>query len=324
MKFSKRKLLFGIGSGAVGTISLPGVGSAFAAEEVPDILVEKATNTNQDILAYTTLDKATRVLYIATGTTSQDDTPADIIRVAGKDDGSVRNIRWKSPTELRFWQNSEVRKVSVMSGSVGKPTTVKEKEPMPGIEEVQSTPSFDPDQIIKPPGGSAPDWVDDPSYTHSGGKECISVGPEWFEYSTWCAEVGEVSPKVFATCNGENKTLAGAEIEGVTISAAGTSYTISIDLWMGYQPVEECSYIGSDSLDFCHRWCGIGPTATMAEWEEQLEAYIYSSLEELDEFFPDIPNLNYDLNRSEVAVLIIAVLAALAKLLFSPLDPTLS
>lgn len=145
-----------------------------------------------------------------------------------------------------------------------------------------------------------------------------------FEISEWCAELSNFSPKVFTTCNGGKKTLAGGTIEAISIHAAGQTFKISIDIWAGYQPVENCWYLGSEALNFCHKWCGPGPSPTEAEWTDQLEAYIYAELEDLESFFPDIPKIEYNLNAGQIAGIIIAILAAILYAISAPLNPAAS
>lgn len=319
MEFTKRTLLKQIGVTTALTTGFSGATVAFSGENfIHDIRIETASNDSQSLFAYTTLKGTTFVLYLASGTTDPETSPTNVTQLTSADNGSVQNIRWEKSSKLRFWQDGKLKQISIKeNGSPTEPQPVKNAEAPQDQTLISTTPSLSPDAVTKPPGGGSPDWVDDDVYYHEGTKECQSItglGVEWFEV---CMQISSISPKVYTTCTGTEKTLVGGSINGISVSTPVGSGSIGIDLWVAHDPVEQCLYYGSETLNWCSKTCQIDLDATEAEIRSAIEDDLLDMFNDLADYFPDMPEVEYDPNSGEITNLVIGVFLFIIALLLS-------
>lgn len=287
MENNKRDFLKKLGLGALSTTGFSTITAAEKGIEEPveTLAVQVAENSERNVLAFTATEENTLCLHLAIGTDSIEEPADKIISVTDPTNGSVMSPSWESSSDIEYWQNGAVRRITVDgNGNVEGTTVVKEKQFPDGMsilsEDSQSS-TASSNQTIEPEAVVRPDWMDDPQYDHPRIQRCSNA-----EFGEVCVGTTSISPKFYTDCTGNEVPLVGASLNAASITTPGGGFSISTNIWAGVNPVTECLYWGSSLLDACEKECFNSFPPSQAELENRVIDSLIASLEQLS---GDIP-----------------------------------
>lgn len=308
MESNKRSFLKKIGLGALSASSFSTITTAQSdiEEPVETLALEVAENSKKNLVAFTTTKDNVLCLHIAIGTDSKNKPADKIVRITEPSNGSVMNIKWKSPKHIRYWQNGAIHELTVTSsGTVANSKTLEQKRFPSGVISdssnsepltSSSTPKVEPDRVVRP------GWMDDPKYDHEGIKLCKNS--DWGDV---CLSTTKFSPKFYTVCTGKEVPLVGASFNGLAVTVPSGTFSISVGAWAGYNPQTDCVYFGSSALDICEKRCFNDVPPSQAQLEQWVLDLIVNALEDT---VTDVPNY------VETALEIIIAAAATAIVMF--------
>ncbi|AGB16438.1 hypothetical protein Halru_1839 [Halovivax ruber XH-70] len=333
MGVNKRDLLKGIGEGTAAISSIPIISakSYKSDEQLEKLAVSQARNKTNNLLAFNALEDRTLCLFLATGTSSADDSGEKIIQLTEPSDGSIWDIHWENPSTLSIWKNGRIIHLTVTpDGKVQNEKYIKDQV---APSEITTTPSHrdgpSTDMIKKPPtsgGDGYPDWFYDPEYESDPLQKCESPTNLGFDMVELCIESNSISPKVYTkSCTGVEQPLVGFSMIYVSITTPTGGGSASLDIWTGMDPDTGCIYIGSESGDFCVSDCfPLDPLPTIADLEEAFSDDIINMLEFSEDELKDIADIPWGQHGQKVVEIGGAVLIAILLAVLGALSPIAS
>lgn len=285
MVVNKRDLLKQLGIVVGSAISLSKISSAESSgtDSVDKLAVSIFPNEDLNLLAFTAFDGLKLRLYIATGTTSPDDTAETIVQLT--DGGSsVHDVEWQE-NALQYWKDESIQSLTLnSSGAVLEENHIKDQALPGGVSFSSSEPSAGTNNL-DPGGGSGdlPDWYTAPEMDIGDIHECkrgTYIGD--VDFIEFCMTMLGVSPKLVTySCTGTETPLVAGSIDTLSVTTpVGAGSTGGIDLWGGVNPENECLYWGSEAIGVCEKYCNYGEL-TVSTIEEIAGADIEQHLDDI-------------------------------------------
>lgn len=316
MEINKRDFLrrVGCGAGAAGVTTL--ISTTGAAEEGDDGTQKRAIdcypNESSEVIAFLSIEDDRRCLFIAFGV-DEINKKADVIKqITEPSQGSVWDVQWDGDN-LEFWVDGKIKQIKI-SGNSNKIKEEKKigEESLPTThdheESTEDDSQISPDEYNEPidgGGGDTPDWWDDPQYEQPPEEMCDSVSNLNVEWAEFCVETSGLSPKFYTkSCTGSGTPLVGATINGLNVTTPLGSTFFGYDIWFGFNPENNCIYLGSEIVDVCVNNCELPPNPVYSEFEDAIIDPITDIVDQRDGLIDDAPGINTSEENSVVAIVV--------------------
>ncbi|WP_152420623.1 hypothetical protein [Halorubrum tebenquichense] len=152
-------------------------------------------------------------------------------------------------------------------------------------------------------GGDTPDWWDDPEFEQPPEETCDSISNLNVEWAEFCVETSGLSPKFYTkSCTGSGTPLVGATINGLNVTTPLGSTFFGYDIWFGFNPENNCIYLGSEIVDVCVNNCELPPNPVYSEFEDALIDPLTDIVDQREGLIDDAPGINTSEENTVIAI----------------------